>query len=117
MNFYADRDSAGQERFRAIAGNYYKGSHGLCVCFDLTNAKSFESLPSWLKEMEQHTDGDPKLLLIGTKVDLSKKRAVLKDIAKQFADQHGMMYIETSAKDCINVQESFETITRQLLNE
>lgn len=111
------RDSAGQERFRAIAGNYYKGSHGVGICFDLTNEKTFENLPLWLTEIEQHADCKPHLVLIGTKTDLKKKRVITRAKAEEFAAAHNMLYIETSAKTSLNVVETFEMITRQLLKE
>jgi GTPase SAR1 family protein len=29
-------DTAGQERFRTITSSYYRGAHGIFICFDLT---------------------------------------------------------------------------------
>ena len=35
-------DTAGQEKFRAIARNYYKGSDGILLLYDITDRVTFE---------------------------------------------------------------------------
>mmetsp|Transcript_19046 Transcript_19046/g.30320 ORF Transcript_19046/g.30320 Transcript_19046/m.30320 type:complete len:107 (+) Transcript_19046:56-376(+) len=41
-------DTAGQERFRGITNSFYRGANGILLCFDVTSARSFEHLESWL---------------------------------------------------------------------
>ncbi|EQB60164.1 ras small gtpases ric1 [Vairimorpha apis BRL 01] len=48
-------DTAGQEKFRAIISNYYRGAHGILVVFDMTNKESFMSLNDWIKEVRKNT--------------------------------------------------------------
>ena len=59
--------------------------------------------------------------LIGNKCDLEHKRKVATAEAQALADKHNMSYIETSAKDDTNVEQSFrklaETICRKLQSE
>ena len=50
------------------------------------------------------------ILLVGNKTDLKDKREVRKEEAANFADQHHLAYIETSALDCSNVDIAFERI-------
>ena len=47
-------DTAGQERFHSLAGAYFRGAVGIFLCYDITNRKSFESLASWLKKIEDY---------------------------------------------------------------
>ena len=35
-------DTAGQEKYRAIASTYYKGAAGVMIVYDVTQRKSFE---------------------------------------------------------------------------
>ena len=67
-------DTAGQERFRTITQSYYKGAHGIILAFDTTNMASFNTMQSWLQQIEQHANENALKLLIGTKCDLEDKR-------------------------------------------
>lgn len=44
-------DTAGQDRYRAIASSYYKGAAGALLVFDLTKERSFDSVEKWLTEL------------------------------------------------------------------
>ena len=44
-------------------------------------------------------------MLIGNKCDLSDQRAVDKERGQLLADEHGIKFMETSAKDNINIKE------------
>ncbi|KAK0832473.1 ras GTPase, partial [Friedmanniomyces endolithicus] len=37
-------DTAGQERFRTITSSYYRGAHGICVVYDVTDMDSFNNV-------------------------------------------------------------------------
>ena len=45
------------------------------------------------------------VILIGNKCDLSDERAVDKESGQLLADDYGMEFMETSAKDNINIKE------------
>ena len=53
-------------------------------------------------------------VLVGNKVDMEAKRAVSQAEAQQFADENGLIYIETSAKTASNVEEAFVICTKQI---
>jgi Ras-related protein Rab-1A len=92
-------DTAGQERFRVITSSYYRGSHGIFICFDLADNDTFENLSIWRKEIEKYTDISKLVcILIGMKQDI-KTRAVSYATAKGYADQNGWDYVELSTKN------------------
>lgn len=107
-------DSAGQERFRNITSTYYRGSHGIIVVFDLTIMESFNNIKMWIKEIEKFAGNEVCKILVGNKCDLVNRRVVEHNTAKQLADDFNMQYIETSAKDSINIHEAFENMATEI---
>ena len=72
--------------------------------YDVTSRESFNSIEqSWLKEaMEYFPENDVIMMLVGNKIDL-ENRSVTKEEGERMARNHGMMFIETSAKTRIGV--------------
>jgi Ras-related protein Rab-1A len=107
-------DTAGQERFRTITSSYYRGAHGIVLVYDITNRESFINLEMWLTEVQRYATEQAKLILVGTKSDLTEKRKVAFTDAQEFAAKHRMDYIETSAKTATNVEQVFMNLTNDL---
>jgi len=109
-------DTAGQERFRTITSSYYRGAHGIIVVYDTTDEASFDNVKQWLSEIERYACEGVNKLLVGNKCDLTAKRAVATDTAKQFADSLNMPFLETSAKNSTNVEKAFLTMAAEIKN-
>lgn len=107
-------DTAGQERFRTITSSYYRGAHGIIVVFDVTDLESFNNVKQWLHEIDRYASENVNKLLVGNKCDLTSKRAVTTEQAKEFADSLGIEYLETSAKNATNVEKAFTTMAAQI---
>lgn len=108
-------DTAGQERFRTITTSYFRGAHGIALCFDLTDTKSFASVQSWIQQIKDNADDSVVLILVANKVDAEDKRQVSKEDAQALAKKHGVPLYFTSAKHDIGVKEAFEGLTRTCL--
>jgi Ras-related protein Rab-1A len=108
-------DTAGQDRFRTIVSSYYRGAHGILLIFDLTDIESFKSLNNWLIEIERNANKNVIKVLIGNKCDLTEERKVSVQEVNEFAEINGMKYVETSAKDNINVIDAFSTLGMELI--
>ncbi len=91
-------DTAGQESFRSITRSYYRGAAGALLVFDITRRETFLHLSAWLEDAREHANPNMTVMLIGNKSDLSAKRAVSTEEGLQFALQHGLIFLETSAK-------------------
>jgi small GTP-binding protein len=107
-------DTAGQERFKGINRMYYRGAKGAILVFDLTNLQSFEKLCGWIREFKDAVV-EGELILVGNKVDLVEQRMVDQHVAKAFAAEHNMTYLETSAKTDTMVRESFIQLGEKIL--
>lgn len=53
------------------------------------------------------------IALAGNKADLSNLRVVEFEEAKQYADENGLLFMETSAKTAMNVNDIFLAIGKQ----
>jgi Ras-related protein Rab-1A len=109
-------DTAGQERFRTITTSYYRGSHMIFLCYDITDRESFTNLDMWLSEIKNLASGNVRVIVCGTKLDLAHKRQVSKQEGQTFADTHRFDYYETSAKQNKNIEELFEKSSEKMLS-
>ncbi|URE46734.1 ras-related protein [Musa troglodytarum] len=107
-------DTAGQERFRTITSSYYHGAHGIIIVYDITEMESFDNIRQWLSEIDRYASDSVCKLLVGNKCDLVENRVVEMEKAKAFADSFGIPFIETSAKDSINVEKAFLTMCAEI---
>lgn len=109
-------DTAGQERFRTITSSYYRGAHGIIVVYDITDQESFNNVKQWLQEIDRYACENVNKLLVGNKCDLTTKRAVETTAAKEYADQLGIPFLETSAKTSTAVEQAFMTMASEIKN-
>jgi Ras-related protein Rab-8A len=107
-------DTAGQERFRTITTAYYRGAMGILLVYDVCDEKSFQNMGNWIRNIEQHASENVNKILIGNKCDLVDKKVVDTAKGKALADQYGIKFLETSAKNSINVDEAFITLARDI---
>ena len=111
-------DTAGQERFRTIVSSYYRGTNGVMVVYDVTNAKSFEAVGIWYQEVTRYARANVPVLLVGNKADAGdSNRQVSTSQGEDLAARLGMTFVETSAKTARGVQEAFHSIASQIKTE
>jgi Ras-related protein Rab-1A len=110
-------DTAGQERFRTITSAYYRGADGIIMVYDVTSMESFEHVNDWLKEVNRYAAEGTVKLLVGNKSDRTADKVVTEEQAKEFADELGIAFLETSAKSAKNVEEAFLTMAGELIRQ
>ncbi|XP_047361302.1 ras-related protein Rab-10 isoform X2 [Vespa velutina] len=80
-------DTAGQERFHTITTSYYRGAMGIMLVYDITNEKTFENIVKWLRNIDE------------------------------IAREHGIRFMETSAKANINIDRAFSELAEAILEK
>ena len=110
-------DTAGHERFRTITTSYYRGAHGIATVFDLSERESFEHVEKWLEEINKYAKENVMRFLIGNKSDLVDKRQVTYEEVRALANRLNIYYVETSAKNNINISDFFQIATKNYLNK
>ncbi|XP_016351683.1 ras-related protein Rab-31-like [Sinocyclocheilus anshuiensis] len=107
-------DTAGQERFHSLAPMYYRGSAAAVVVYDITKLDSFQTLKKWVKELKEHGPEHIVVAIAGNKTDLGDIREVPTKEAKDFAESISAIFMETSARNAVNIEELFQKISRQI---
>jgi len=110
-------DTAGQERFKNISSSYYRGAQGVVLVYDITERRTFNNLARWLTELERYGGEKMVKVVVGNKRDQIHKRSVSYDEGKDWADQRGFLFTETSARDRSNVELVFQQLVGSILQE
>jgi len=109
-------DFGGEERFRFILPKYINGAMGGMLMYDITNYPSLAHIDNWLSVINGSKAQIP-LVLLGGKVDLDFVRQIPFKEGKNIAEVRGFSdFIECSSKTGENVEKSFESLTRIMLN-
>ena len=103
-------DTAGQERFRSITKNYYKKANGIILIYDITNKKSYKNIREWINQIKEEAVSNVIIYLVGNKIDLEKERKVKTEEGEKLAEEYNCPFKETSAKEDININETFEDL-------
>ncbi|XP_075595969.1 ras-related protein Rab-3C isoform X3 [Balearica regulorum gibbericeps] len=104
------QDTAGQERYRTITTAYYRGAMGFILMYDITNEESFNAVQDWSTQIKTYSWDNAQVILVGNKCDMEDERVIFTERGKHLAEQLGFEFFETSAKDNINVKQTFERL-------
>jgi Ras-related protein Rab-10 len=87
------------------------------LVYDVTQARSFENINKWLRNIDDHASNDVVKMLIGNKCDMDDKRCITRARGESLAREHGIPFLETSAKNNINVEKAFFEMARLILKK
>ncbi|TWW70390.1 Ras-related protein [Takifugu flavidus] len=110
----SDWDTSGQGRFCTIFRSYSRGAQGILLVYDITNRWSFDGIDRWIREIDEHAPGVPRIL-VGNRLHLAFKRQVPTEQARAYAEKNGMTFFEVSPLCNFNVIESFTELSRIVL--
>lgn len=84
------------------------------MVYDITDRQSFKDIENWLAEVDKYGNENVVKLLVGNKSDLEANRQVKTEEGKNLADSLGIKFLETSAKDAVNVEKAFTTLSNEI---
>jgi small GTP-binding protein len=105
-------DTAGQESLRSLVPVYAKGSQAAVIVFDQSEPSSYGNVPGWYDYLTQNV-GEIPIVLAANKSDLPAK-VDFNDVF-QWAGDHGMDVVRTSAMEGTNVSALFESVAQKLV--
>jgi len=110
-------DTAGQENFRSLTRSYYRAAVGAILVYDITRRKTFEALDAWVDDLKINASSHVVIMLVGNKSDNQDKREVSYEEGKKFAEDHGLLFFETSARNADHVNEAFMQMTETVCDK
>ncbi|XP_048645425.1 ras-related protein Rab-40C isoform X1 [Marmota marmota marmota] len=101
------------ESHEGVTAERYSGQ-GILLVYDITNRWSFDGIDRWIKEIDEHAPGVPRIL-VGNRLHLAFKRQVPTEQARAYAEKNCMTFFEVSPLCNFNVIESFTELSRIVL--
>ena len=108
-------DTAGQDRFRSITKNYYKGAHGIILIYDVTEQKSFDNVKNWMAQIKEEVSERVSIVLVGNKIDDEDNRKISTEQGESMAKDYEIMFFECSAKTGQNIDEIFNNLVKKVV--
>lgn len=108
-------DTAGQQRFKTITETYYKGSAGIIFVYSVTDRKTFTNIANWIKQVNETQPENITKIIVGNKCDcIEQQRQVSLLEGKKLAESYGIPFVETSAKENVNILKMFTMIGTEI---
>jgi small GTP-binding protein len=110
-------DISGQDKYRTNINNFYKGTIGIIIMFDITNEDTFIDIRSWMEEINKYRqDDNVNIILVGNKSDSPNMSIQIKDsLAFSLATELKCDYIKISVKNDDNIDNVFSTLLDKIL--
>ncbi|KAH6909052.1 24 kDa ras-like protein [Coprinopsis sp. MPI-PUGE-AT-0042] len=101
--------------FRAMREQYMRTGEGFLLVYSITSRNSFEEISIFHQQILRVKDQDSfPVIVVANKCDLEYERQVGMNEGRDLAKHFGCKFIETSAKQRINVDEAFSNLVREI---
>ncbi|CEQ42781.1 SPOSA6832_04645, partial [Sporobolomyces salmonicolor] len=108
-------DTAGQEEYSAMREQYMRTGEGFLLVYSITSRNSFDEIGTFHQQILRVKDKDYfPVIVVANKCDLEYERQVGSHEGRDLAQHFGCRFIETSAKQRLNVDEAFYNLVREI---
>ena len=135
-------DTAGQEEYTSLRDQWIRDGEGFVLVYSITSRSSFSHIRTYFKQIQRareslqgmsppvvpgtsvalsqsgwQNSGPAPVMLVANKIDRGTERDVSTQEGIALAKELGCMFVEASAKNCINVEKAFYDVVRQLRHQ
>lgn len=85
--------------------------------YDVTRRETFEHLSTWLRDAKEYSSPELVVIVVGNKCDLESERQVSTEEGQKFAEENGLVFMETSAMSAKNVEKAFVSVATDVIKK
>ncbi|KAL0233392.1 hypothetical protein PCE1_001908 [Barthelona sp. PCE] len=109
-------DTAGQQEFSSIREAYYDSGSGFILVYSIDSLESFHKVSELHQQIKEAQNKDVPMIICGNKCDLEDEHRVITFAEGQtLAEELGCLFLETSAKEMVNIEETFHDLCVKVL--
>ena len=108
-------DTAGEEKYHALAPIFYNGADGAIIVYDCTKKETFERAEKWFNELKDLSESNPRIILVANKIDLPNKEIETEE-GQDLAKKYNANFFEISALTGLGIDTIFENIANEIYN-
>uniref|UniRef100_A0A8C5X379 Ras-related protein Rab-28 n=1 Tax=Malurus cyaneus samueli TaxID=2593467 RepID=A0A8C5X379_9PASS len=112
-------DVGGQTIGGKMLDKYIYGAQGILLVYDITNGQSFENVEDWynvVKKVNEESETQPLVALVGNKIDLEHMRTVKADKHQRLCQEKNFSSHFVSAKTGDSVKHSLLVVKADIVN-
>ncbi|MBS3794882.1 MAG: GTP-binding protein [Candidatus Thorarchaeota archaeon] len=109
-------DLAGQPRYSVVREGFYRGARGGLMVYDVTRRRTFLNIKNWKNECFKAIGHPIPMIVVANKVDLEESRVVGTEEGKEYANELGFLYVESSALTGENVEKAYTDLCRLMVD-
>lgn len=110
-------DTCGQEKYRNIAGIFFKDANAVVFVYDSTSENSFNEIKNyWYDKVKEEAPKDVVMAVASNKSDLFDMEQVSEDEGSKYAEEIGASFTMVSAYSGAGINQLFENIGMKYLD-
>lgn len=114
-------DTGGDKDYESMEDSWINSSDGFILVYSIDSKDTYEKCKNLFQKIKgikgENFMKNISVSVIGNKSDLDQKRQVKREDAEKFCDKNNLIFIETSAKENINIKEAFKSAAKDLLKK